>query len=196
MLLGCIADDFTGASDLANTLARAGLRTMQFIGVPDAGAAQECEAGVVALKSRSTPAKEAVDASLGALEWLKTQGCEQYLFKYCSTFNSTKEGNIGPVAKALAEKLGAKAVIFCPAFPGAGRTVYQGHLFVFDKLLSETGMAFHPLNPMTDSDLRRWLQAQSGDVPVTHLSFATIQAGVAAIRKQLQEVSATGRLRS
>src|SRR5215467_7563635 len=127
MLLGCIADDFTGASDLANTLAKTGFRTTQFIGIPDGPAARDCEAGVVALKSRSIPAAEAVVQSLAALDWLKAQGCQQFLFKYCSTFDSTPEGNIGPVGEAPADALGVKGVIACPAFPTTGRTIYQGH---------------------------------------------------------------------
>ena len=140
MLLGCIGDDFTGSSDLANTLTKAGMRSVQYVGVPVAPAESGVEAGVIALKSRSIPVAEAVAQSLAALDWLGAQGCRQFLFKYCSTFDSTPEGNIGPVAEALADALGARQVIFCPAFPGAGRTVYQGHLFVQDRLLSESGM--------------------------------------------------------
>ena len=176
MLLGCIADDFTGASDLANTLAKTGFRTTQFIGVPEGAASGDCEAGVVALKSRSIPAAEAVAQSLAALDWLRNQGAEQYLFKYCSTFDSTPEGNIGPVGEALAEALGSKGVAVCPAFPQAGRRVFQGHLFVGDRLLSESGMEHHPLNPMTDPDLRRWLARQSRH-PVGHVAWPAVAAG-------------------
>src|SRR4051812_11499053 len=161
MLLGVIADDFTGASDIANTLAKGlpgqgGLKTAQFVGLPQHAAPADIEAGVVALKSRSIPAAEAVAQSLAALEWLKAQGCRQFVFKYCSTFDSTPAGNIGPVGEALAQALGARGVPACPAFPTAGRTVYQGHLFIGDRLLNESGMENHPLNPMTDPDLRRW----------------------------------------
>ncbi|MGL4239927.1 MAG: four-carbon acid sugar kinase family protein, partial [Beijerinckiaceae bacterium] len=131
MLLGVIADDFTGASDIANTLAKGfggegGLRTTQFMGLPSGPAPAGCEAGVVSLKSRSIPAGEAVAQSLAALDWLLQQGCRQIVFKYCSTFDSTPEGNIGPVGEALAERLSAKGVVACPAFPGTGRTVYRG----------------------------------------------------------------------
>lgn len=161
MLLGCIADDFTGASDLANTLARHGMRTIQFSGVPAGNDAPDCEAAVVALKTRSIPAGEAVAHSLVALEWLKRKGCRQFLFKYCSTFDSTPEGNIGPVAEALLDALGASSAVVCPAFPATGRTLYMGHLFVGDRLLSESGMQNHPLNPMTDPDIRRWLRRQT-----------------------------------
>jgi 3-dehydrotetronate 4-kinase len=191
MLLGCIADDFTGASDLANTLAKTGFRTTQFIGVPRKPAARDCEAGVVALKSRSIPAAEAVAQSLAALDWLKAQGAGQFLFKYCSTFDSTPEGNIGPVGEALAEALGARGVAVCPAFPQAGRRVFQGHLFVADKLLSESGMEHHPLNPMTDPDLRRWLRRQSRH-PVGHVAWPIVAEGPAAIRAALEASAAKG----
>jgi 3-dehydrotetronate 4-kinase len=191
MLLGCIADDFTGASDLANTLAKTGFRTTQFIGVPKRPAAKDCEAGVVALKSRSIPAAEAVAQSLAALDWLKAQGAEQYLFKYCSTFDSTPEGNIGPVGEALAEALRARGVAVCPAFPQAGRRIFQGHLFVGDKLLSESGMEHHPLNPMTDPDLRRWLRRQTRHT-VGHVAWPTVAKGSAAIRAALDASAAKG----
>ena len=191
MLLGSIADDFTGASDLANTLAKSGLRTTQFIGVPEGPAAPDCEAGVVALKSRSIPAAEAVAQSLAALGWLKAQGAEQFLFKYCSTFDSTPEGNIGPVGEALAEALGVRGVVVCPAFPETGRRVFQGHLFVADKLLSESGLEHHPLNPMTDPDLRRWLRRQTRH-PVGHVAWPIVAAGPASIRAALQASAARG----
>ncbi|MEM8751535.1 MAG: four-carbon acid sugar kinase family protein, partial [Pseudomonadota bacterium] len=154
MLLGCVGDDFTGSSDLANTLAKEGMRVTQYSGVPAEPAAAEVEAGVVALKSRTLPVADAVRQSLEAVEWLARQGCRQFFFKYCSTFDSTPEGNIGPVAEAMVAALGATEVIVCPAFPATGRSVYQGHLFVGDRLLSESGMEHHPLTPMTDSDIR------------------------------------------
>lgn len=191
MLLGCIADDFTGASDLANTLAKTGFRTTQFIGVPDGPAARDCEAGVVALKSRSIAAVEAVAQSLAALDWLKAQGCQQFLFKYCSTFDSTPEGNIGPVGEALAEALGARGVAVCPVFPATGRRLFMGHLFVGDKLLSESGMEHHPLNPMTDPDLRRWLRRQTRH-DVGHVAWPTVAQGAAAIRTALAASAAKG----
>jgi len=139
MLVGVIADDFTGASDIANTLAKGclphgGINTAQYIGVPNQDADANIDAGVISLKTRSVSADSAVAESLAALVWLKAQGCLQIIFKYCSTFDSTPDGNIGPVGEALAEALGAKGVVVCPAFPDAGRTVYQAHLFVFDKL--------------------------------------------------------------
>lgn len=191
MLLGCIGDDFTGSSDLANTLARAGMQTVQYVGVPDRPAAPGVEAGVVALKSRSIPAAEAVAQSLAALDWLRAQGCEQFLFKYCSTFDSTPEGNIGPVAEALADALDAREVIFCPAFPMAGRTIYQGHLFVHDRLLSESGMEKHPLTPMTDADLRRVLARQAKG-SVGHVPAAVVREGPDAIRARMQAEDAAG----
>ena len=170
MLLGCIGDDFTGSSDLANTLSKNGMRTVQFVGVPTVDAPADIEAGVVALKSRSVDADEAVLLSLEALKWLQKQGCQQFLFKYCSTFDSTCDGNIGAVTDSLLNELGADYTIMCPAFPGAGRSIYQGHLFVKDALLNESGMQHHPLTPMIDADIRRWLQPQTqydvGHVPI------------------------------
>lgn len=191
MKLGCIGDDFTGSSDLANTLTREGMRCVQYVGVPEGPADSQVEAGIVALKSRSVPAGEAVALSLQALEWLRAQGCTQFLFKYCSTFDSTDAGNIGPVAEALADALEASQVIVCPAFPATGRSVYQGHLFVGDRLLSESGMQTHPLTPMTDPDLRRVLDRQSKG-SVGHLPFAVVAEGPAAIRTRLEAEQAKG----
>ncbi len=184
MKLGCIGDDFTGSSDLANTLAKGGMRTVQYTGVPSAPADSDIEAGVVALKSRSNDPSEAVAQSLAALEWLRAQGCTQFFFKYCSTFDSTPQGNIGPVADALADALNAHQVIVCPAFPTTGRSIYQGHLFVNDALLSESGLQNHPLTPMTDPDIRRWLSPQT-KYTVGHIPAADVFAGEAAIRAKL-----------
>ena len=191
MLLGCIGDDFTGSSDLANTLSKQGMRVTQYSGVPTGPADSGVEAGVVALKSRSIPAKDAIAQSLAALDWLKAQGCTQFLFKYCSTFDSTPEGNIGPVAAALAEALDARKVVVCPVFPGAGRTLYQGHLFVQDRLLNESGMEHHPLNPMTDADIRRFLARQT-DMKVGHVGFAAVRQGAGAIAEALTRADAEG----
>lgn len=192
MILGCIGDDFTGSSDLANTLAKGGMRVVQFSGVPSAPADAGVEAGVVALKSRSIAPDEAVRQSLEALAWLKEQGCTQFFFKYCSTFDSTPQGNIGPVIEALANDLDADRIVVCPAFPTAGRTLYQGHLFVSDKLLSSSGMENHPLTPMTDPDIRRWLQRQTG-LEVGHIPATTVFAGADAIRRGLEAQSENGR---
>ncbi len=191
MLLGCIGDDFTGSSDLANTLAKQGMRTVQYTGIPDAPAESHVEAGVVALKSRSISAAEAVAQSLAALKWLQAQGCTQFFFKYCSTFDSTHEGNIGPVAEALATELDAHKVIVCPAFPGTGRSIYQGHLFVNDTLLNESGMQNHPLTPMTDPDIRRWLRHQT-KLNVGHVSAPAVLAGAKAIGEALEAEHAAG----
>lgn len=196
MLIGVIADDFTGASDIANTLARGvapegGLRTAQFAGIPDMPADADIEAGVIALKSRSAPVDEAVRDSLDALAWLQAQGCTQIVFKYCSTFDSTSDGNIGPVTEKLAEALGVTGIIMCPAFPATGRTVYRGHLFVGDRLLSETGMRHHPLTPMTDPDIRRWLGHQSTG-PVGHLDLETVMAGAKAAANAIDGQAAAG----
>jgi len=161
MILGVIGDDFTGSSDIANTLAQGGMTTALYPGVPDAQADPAIDAGVVALKIRTAPVQQAISQALRALEWLRAQGAVQVVYKICSTFDSTNAGNIGPVAEALAAALAAGVAPVCPAFPGAARRVYMGHLFVHDRLLSETGMADHPLTPMTDPDLRRVLTRQS-----------------------------------
>jgi 3-dehydrotetronate 4-kinase len=190
MLLGCIADDFTGASDLANTLTAAGMRTVQTIGVPQEGGV-DADAVVVALKSRSIEPAQAVRQSLGALAWLQSQGAEQILFKYCSTFDSTPRGNIGPVAQALLDQLDAPITIACPAFPTNRRTIYMGHLFVGDRLLNESGMQHHPLTPMSDANLVRWLQQQMpGKVGL--LDHATVAAGPSAVRERLAVLAADG----
>ena len=185
MQLGCIGDDFTGSSDLANTLAKGGMRVTQYTGVPEAAADPTVQAGVIALKSRSIAPADAIAQSLQALEWLLAQGCEQIFFKYCSTFDSTADGNIGPVADALAEALEAHQVIVCPAFPGAGRSIYQGHLFVHDRLLHESGMEHHPLTPMQDADIRRWLAPQTTH-SVGHVPAQAVMAGADAINAALQ----------
>ncbi|MEO1777434.1 MAG: 3-oxo-tetronate kinase [Pseudomonadota bacterium] len=191
MLLGCIGDDFTGSSDLANTLAKGGMRTVQYTGIPETPAGADVQAGVVALKSRSIPPEDAVAQSLAALTWLQAQGCRQIFFKYCSTFDSTPTGNIGPVADALADALDAHKVIVCPAFPGTGRSIYQGHLFVKDTLLSESGMQNHPLTPMTDSDIRRWLAPQTR-YSVGHVGAAHVFAGADRIAQALDAEHGAG----
>jgi 3-dehydrotetronate 4-kinase len=191
MKLGVIADDYTGASDIANTLAKGGLRTVQFLGVPSCASSVLCDAGVVALKTRSIPADEAISQSLAALKWLQSEGCTQFVFKYCSTFDSTPQGNIGPVGEALAHALGVKGVVACPAFPATGRTIFQGHLFVGDRLLNESGLQNHPLNPMTDPDLRRWMTLQSTS-PVGLVAYATVLQGPVLVRKALDEAAARG----
>jgi uncharacterized protein YgbK (DUF1537 family) len=173
ILLGCIADDFTGATDLANMLVRGGMRTVQTIGIPVASLDQPAEAVVIALKSRTAPANEAVAQSLAALQWLRARGCRQFYFKYCSTFDSTDAGNIGPVTSALMHALQTDFTIACPAFPENGRSVYRGHLFVADTLLNESGMEHHPLTPMTDANLVRVLQRQT-ERKIGLLRFDTI----------------------
>ena len=159
LLLGCIADDFTGATDLANNLVRAGMRVVQTIGVPT-GPVTGADAVVVALKSRTAPVADALAQSLAAARWLRAQGAPQIYFKVCSTFDSTPAGNIGPVTEALMDELGAAFVVVTPAFPENGRTVFKGHLFVGDLLLSDSAMRNHPLTPMTDANLVRVMQAQ------------------------------------
>ncbi len=186
MKIGVIADDFTGASDIALTLAEGGMRTMQFVGIP-AGDVHDVDAGVISLKSRTAPLQDAVTQSLAACEWLRAQGAQQIIFKVCSTFDSTAKGNIGQVAQALADMLGATHVITCPAFPENGRSVYQGHLFVNDVLLNASGMQDHPLTPMTDADLRRVLDAQT-TWDVTHLPIKTVAQGADAIARHIAKL--------
>ncbi len=191
-LLGCIADDFTGATDLASTLVAQGMRTVVLPGEPRPGqSVPVADALVVALKSRSVPAGEAVAASLAALRWLQAAGCAQYFFKYCSTFDSTDQGNIGPVAEALLDALGATFTLACPAFPANGRSVYRGYLFVGDQLLSESGMRDHPLTPMTDPSLVRVLSRQiRGDAGL--IGYEAVDRGAAAVCTEMQALQARG----
>ena len=190
MLLGCIADDFTGATDLANTLVRQGMSTVVLLGVLN-GRVPDADAVIVALKSRSIPAGDAVRLSLNALDYLKRGGARQYYFKYCSTFDSTDAGNIGPVADALLAALGVAFTVACPAFPTNKRTIYQGNLFVGDQLLAESSMRDHPLNPMTDSSLVRVLQRQAqGKVGL--IPFVVVTQGAAAIKAEMQRLALTG----
>ena len=191
MLLGCIADDLTGATDLANMLVRGGMRTIQTIGVPAAPLAEQVDAVVVALKSRTIPAPEAVNQSLAALAWLQAAKCRQIYFKYCSTFDSTPRGNIGPVTDALMQALQAEFTIACPAFPENGRTICHGYLFVGDQLLSESGMKDHPLTPMTDANLVRVLAPQTRR-KVGRIGYATVAAGAAAIREATHRLKQDG----
>ncbi|MDM0014399.1 four-carbon acid sugar kinase family protein [Variovorax sp. J22P168] len=191
LLLGCIADDFTGATDLANNLVRAGMRVVQTIGVPDGPLDAAVDAVVVALKSRTNPAGEAVAQSLEALAWLQAQGARQIYFKYCSTFDSTPQGNIGPVTDALLDALGSDFTIATPAFPDNKRTVFKGYLFVGDQLLDESGMQNHPLTPMTDPNLVRVLQAQTRR-RVGLIDHAVVAAGAEAIRGRIAQLRGEG----
>jgi len=191
ILLGCIADDFTGATDLANNLVRAGMRVVQAIGVPAQPLDVAADAVVVALKSRTTAPQEAVAQSLAALRWLQSQGARQIYYKYCSTFDSTARGNIGPVTEALMDALGCDFAIATPAFPDNHRTVFKGHLFVGDALLDESGMQNHPLTPMTDANLVRVLQAQCRR-KVGLIDYRAVAQGEAAIRARIKLLRAEG----
>lgn len=192
ILLGCIADDFTGATDLANTLTRQGMATVVLLGVPRRDlAVPDADAAVIALKSRSIPAADAVRLSLAALAWLERAGARQYYFKYCSTFDSTDAGNIGSVAEALLAALEIDFTVACPAFPTNGRTVYRGYLFVGDVLLSESSMRHHPLTPMTDALLVRVLARQSkGRVGL--IAHDIVREGGPAIRGAMERLRADG----
>lgn len=223
MILGCIADDFTGATDLANNLVRAGMRVVQTIGVPatlaEAAGLGNVDAVVVALKSRTAPVEDAVAQSLAACDWLRAGGAQQIYFKVCSTFDSTPAGNIGPVAQALMAQLGAEAAaastspgsgagpgagpqpgprltdfaIVTPAFPENGRTVFKGHLFVGDVLLSDSPMRHHPLTPMTDANLVRVMQAQlSRGARCGLIEHRTVARGAPAVRERIAALRAEG----
>ena len=192
LALGCIADDYTGASDLANTLTRAGLRTVQTIGIPaDDLALPEVDAVVVSLKSRSIEAGLAVSRSRAAETWLRGRGASHVLFKICSTFDSTDAGNIGPVMDALRDDCGEGIVLVTPAFPETGRTVYQGNLFVGAVPLNESPLKDHPLNPMHDSSLVRVLARQSR-TQIGLVDLATVTRGVDAVRARLAELAGKG----
>lgn len=191
VLLGCIADDFTGATDLANNLVRAGMRVLQTIGVPETPIDVEADAIVVSLKSRTIAPAEAVVQSLKACAWLRAQGARQIYFKYCSTFDSTAQGNIGPVIDALMDALKTDFTIATPAFPDVGRTVFKGHLFVGDVLLNESGMQNHPLTPMKDPNLSRVLASQTRHT-VGLIDYAVVAQGADAIRARIAALRQQG----
>jgi len=189
MLLGVIADDLTGATDVALMLAREGMKVVQTVGVPTSSAAlPEADAVVVSLKSRTNAPEEAVEWSLAACEALLGAGAQQILFKYCSTFDSTDHGNIGPVTDALMKRLGARYTIACPAFPANGRSVFQGHLFIGSVLLSDSPMKDHPLTPMRDANLVRVLQPQT-TLPVGLVPFGTVEQGADAVRAAFEALA-------
>jgi uncharacterized protein YgbK (DUF1537 family) len=191
ILLGCIADDFTGGTDLANNLVRSGMRTVQTVGVPKNFELSGVDAVVVALKSRTIEPKDAISQSLEALKWLKSQGAKQIYFKYCSTFDSTAKGNIGPVTEALMKELGTDFTVVTPAFPDNGRTIFKGHLFVGDLLLSDSSMRHHPLTPMTESNLVKVMQSQyPGKVGL--IDYKVIQKGESAISSKVQALKEDG----
>ncbi len=191
IFLGCIADDFTGASDLANNLVRAGMRVVQTIGVPTSPLSADVDAVVVALKSRTIAPQDAIAQSLAALSWLQAQGAQQIYFKYCSTFDSTAQGNIGPVTEALMDALGTDFTIATPAFPDNNRTVFKGYLFAGDMLLNESGMQNHPLTPMLDANLVRVLQAQTRRL-VGLVDYTAVGHSTAAIAERIEKTKAAG----
>ena len=192
-LLGCVADDITGATDLALTLARHGMRTVQINGVPKA-ALPDADAIVVALKTRTAPTRDAVSQSLAAAKVLKDAGAQQLMFKYCSTFDSTDDGNIGPVAEAMLDFVGETFTVACPSFPANGRTVYQGHIFVGPKLISESSMRDHPLTPMRDPNLIRVMERQCrATSKVGLVPFPVVEKGPDAIRAAFDELRKEGK---
>jgi uncharacterized protein YgbK (DUF1537 family) len=189
--LGVIADDFTGATDIAGFLVANGMTTVQTNGVPSPDFNVEADSYVISLKSRSCAKEEAVRDSLAALRWLQGQGCEQIYFKYCSTFDSTEKGNIGPVTDALMKALDTDQTVLCPALPINKRTVYKGYLFVNDQLISESGMRYHPVTPMRDSKLSRLMESQSEGKTDT-LTLDTLQEGVEAVSRFLSQSRVKG----
>ncbi len=195
LLLGCIADDFTGATDLANNLVRTGMRVVQTIGVPSGPLSAEVDCVVIALKTRTIAPADAVAQSLQALRWLQGQGARQFYFKYCSTFDSWYQGdvrgNIGPVTEALMDALDTDFTIATPAFPDNGRTVFKGHLFVGDALLSDSGMKDHPLTPMRDANLVRVMQAQCQS-KVGLIDHKAVAAGAAAVAQAIAQLKSQG----
>ncbi|EFH12403.1 YgbK domain protein [Pseudoroseomonas cervicalis ATCC 49957] len=192
MRLGVIADDFTGATDIAGFLVANGLRTIQLNDVPDAALRVDADAVVISLKTRSCDPAEAVRQSLAALDWLRARDCRQFFFKYCSTFDSTPRGNIGPVTDALLDALGEDFTVICPVLPVNGRTIYCGHLFVNGVPLDESGMRHHPVTPMTDSNVMRLMEAQArgkaGNVPAP-----VLDQGPEAVRQALEALRAQGK---
>ena len=195
MKLGIIGDDFTGSSDIANNLKKSGMQVSMYAGVPnllpEEAKKEQTDAAVIALKTRTAPIEDTIRESLEALSWLKDCGCEQFIFKYCSTFDSTKEGNIGPVTDAIMEKLNTDFTIACPSFPDAGRTVYLGHMFVNGKPLNESGMENHPLTPMTDHNLVRWLGHQTKN-NVGLVDSQTISEGENSVKKKIENLKKSG----
>jgi 3-dehydrotetronate 4-kinase len=190
--LGCLADDFTGGTDLSSNLVKRGFRTIQTLGVAcEDEKLDEVDAIVVALKSRTIPAGEATALSIEALRWLESKGCEHFYFKYCSTFDSTPAGNIGPVVDALLDELREPLTVICPAFPDNGRTLYRGYLFVHDQLLNESGMQNHPLTPMTDPNVLRLLACQTRS-RIGLIRFDTIAQGAQAVRNRIAELRGSG----
>ena len=193
MKLGIIGDDFTGSSDIANNLKKSGMQVSMYAGVPTTPPLKKepTDATVIALKTRTIPIEEAISESLKGLSWLKDYGCEQFIFKYCSTFDSTKKGNIGPVTDAIMEELNTDFTIACPSFPDAGRTVYFGHMFVNGKPLNESGMENHPLTPMTDHNLVRWLDHQTKN-NVGLIDFQTISKGANSVKERIESLKTNG----
>ncbi|MCI0756918.1 3-oxo-tetronate kinase [Teichococcus vastitatis] len=191
MRLGVIGDDFTGSTDIAGFLVANGLRTVQLNDVPDEALQVDADAVVISLKTRSCPPQQAIDESLAALRWLQARGCPQFFFKYCSTFDSTPKGNIGPVTDALLGALGEDFTVICPVLPVNGRTIYNGYLFVNGVPLHESGMRHHPVTPMTDSNIMRVMEAQSrgraGNVPST-----VMDQGPQAVREAFAALKSKG----
>ncbi|MDU8924881.1 four-carbon acid sugar kinase family protein [Pasteurellaceae bacterium LIM206] len=190
-VLGVIADDFTGASDIASFLVENGLNTVQMNGVPSEPLTTTVDAIVISLKSRSNPVNEAVEQSLQALNWLQANGCNQFYFKYCSTFDSTEKGNIGPVTDALLDALNDDFTVITPALPVNGRTIFNGYLFVGDVLLNESGMQNHPITPMKDANLIRLMDAQAkGKTGL--VTYADVIKGADNVKARFAELKAQG----
>ena len=190
--IGCIADDYTGGTDVAAGLRRAGLRVALVFGVPTSSQAlPPCDAAVVAMKFRTAPVEKASTDVAAAYDWLTSQGFERFYYKYCSTFDSTPEGNIGPITDLLLQLTGMQTAVICPSSPVHGRTVYHGHLFVGDRLLSESPLRSHPLTPMTDPDLVRFLARQTAG-RVGLVRWADVATGPSAVREAVDLLARSG----
>lgn len=190
-VLGCIADDFTGATDLAGLLARSGVNVSLRIGIPKEPPTETATFEVIALKSRTAPVDQAVSEACAALDWLRTAGATRFFWKYCSTFDSTPEGNIGPVSEALMEAIETEQTIYCPAFPENGRSIFMGNLFVGRQPLSESSMRDHPLTPMRDSNLMRLLEPQV-QKPVGLVDRLTVATGAQGVKSELAALRENG----
>jgi uncharacterized protein YgbK (DUF1537 family) len=190
-VIGCIADDFTGGSDVAAALRRTGLRTALYFDQPGATPLPPCDAVVIGLKIRTADRAEAVSQALDAYRWLEANRVPRVYYKYCSTFDSTDDGNIGPIGDALLTATGSQITVICPASPVHGRTLYQGHLFVGDRLLSESSMSQHPLTPMGDSDIVRVLGRQT-HWPVGGIFLDDVAEGSEGVSQRLDALAASG----
>ncbi|PHM35743.1 3-oxo-tetronate kinase [Xenorhabdus innexi] len=192
--LGVIADDFTGATDIASLMVQNGWQVALLLSIPDDSTfiPHDVDAIIISLKSRSCPVDESIEQSLKACRWLRQKAnCSRLFFKYCSTFDSTIKGNIGPVTDVLMDELQIDLCLICPALPINGRTVVYGYLFVNGQLLNESDMQYHPINPMKDSNLLRLMEQQSrGTAGLVDINC--VRQGELSIRDRLCQLRCKG----